>query len=401
MTSRERVLKAINFQEPDRVPVDLGGMRSTGIAAGAYAQLRQYFGVNSSPPKVYDLFQMLAEVEEPVRQRLGVDVIPLDWERACYNIPNRDWKPWQLWDGTPVLVPGGFNPVRRENDAWEIVSGERIVARMPRDGHYFDMVPGLFQRPKPEEIDWPHHQEEEFEFLREKSEWLYENTEYAILGGMYGALFMIFFPDGFAEWMCDMITDPGYVHAVLERIVDNTIEELRCYQQAVGGRVFAVVLADDLGTQKGEFIRPEVFAEVIAPHYKRLCGWIHSHTPYKVFLHCCGSIYHLIETLIDCGIDILNPIQTSAANMEPVRLKQEFGGRIVFWGGGCDTQSTLPFGSVSAVEAQVEERVRIFAPGGGFVFTQVHNIQDGTPPENIVAMFDTVRRVGQYPITSA
>lgn len=401
MTSRERVIKAINFQEPDRVPVDFGGMRSTGITPGAYAALTRYLGFELPPPKVYDPVQILAEIEEPILQRLGIDVIPLDWERIAFNIPNRDWKPWQLFDGTPVQVPGNFNPVMTTDGAWEIVIGGKTVARMPRGSHYFDILADPYQRRKPEDFTWPAHRDDELEYMRERSRWLYDNTDYAILGAIFGTVFMTCFPSGFDEWLCDMLIDPDYVQAVLDQIVTNTIVDIRRYHEAVEDRVIAVLFADDLGTQRSEFIRPDVFADVVAPHYKRICTWVHENTPYKVFLHSCGSIYHLIEILIDCGIDILNPIQTAAANMDPVCLQQEFGGRIVFWGGGCDTQHTLSFGTPADVEKQVQERVQIFAPGGGFVFTQEHNVQDGVPPENVVTMFDTVQRIGKYPIRPA
>ena len=167
--------------------------------------------------------------------------------------------------------------------------------------------------------------------------------------------------------------------------------------EAVGDYVFAWgIAADDSGTQRGEFIRPELWAEMMKPHYKKLCDWIHAHTPWKVFLHCCGSIYHLIPHFIEAGIDILNPVQTSAANMDPARLKQEFGDRLVFWGGGCDTQRVLGNATPEEIREHVKERLEIFSPGGGYVFNQIHNIQANVPPENILAMFDAAYEFGAY-----
>jgi uroporphyrinogen-III decarboxylase len=184
---------------------------------------------------------------------------------------------------------------------------------------------------------------------------------------------------------------------MMNRSVEASIRCLSLLHEAVGDRAFAWgIAADDSGTQRGEFINPDLWAEMIKPHYKRLCSWIHQNTPWKTYFHCCGSIYHLIPHFIDAGIDILNPVQTSAANMEPARLKREFGDRIVFWGGGCDTQQMLGNGTPEAIRQQVRERLAVFAPGGGYVFNQVHNIQANVPAENIIAMFDAAREFGEY-----
>jgi uroporphyrinogen-III decarboxylase len=183
----------------------------------------------------------------------------------------------------------------------------------------------------------------------------------------------------------------------MERSVEATIKCLKLVQEAVGDYCFAWGIAsDDSGTQRREFIRPELWAEMIKPHYQKLCGWIHAHTPWKTFLHSCGSIYNLVPHMIEAGIDILNPVQTSAANMEPARLKQEFGAQIVFWGGGCDTQRVLGQSTPEEIRRHVRERIEIFAPGGGYVFNQVHNIQANVPPENVLAMFDAAYEFGGH-----
>jgi uroporphyrinogen decarboxylase len=179
--------------------------------------------------------------------------------------------------------------------------------------------------------------------------------------------------------------------------VEATIRCLELVNQAAGEFCFAWgVASDDSGTQRGEFINPDLWAEMIKPHYARLCGWIHRHTKMKTFFHCCGSIYHLIPHLIEAGVDILNPVQTSAANMDPRRLKEEFGRRIVFWGGGCDTQSVLPGAAPEEIRQHVRERLEVFGPGGGFVFNQVHNVQANVPPENVAAMLDAAYEFGGY-----
>jgi uroporphyrinogen-III decarboxylase len=198
--------------------------------------------------------------------------------------------------------------------------------------------------------------------------------------------------------MMMLMTEPERCHEMMGRSVDASIRCLNLLNQAVGDRAFAWgIAADDSGTQRGEFIRPELWAELIKPHYTRLCGWIHAHTPWKTFLHSCGSVYHLIPHFIEAGVDILNPIQTSAANMDPARLKAEFGRKLVLWGGGCDTQQVLGSASPQGVRAHVAERMALFKPGGAYVFNPVHNIQADVPAENILALFDAAREFGAYP----
>ena len=184
---------------------------------------------------------------------------------------------------------------------------------------------------------------------------------------------------------------------MMDRVVEASIKCLSLLHQAVGDRCFAWgIAADDSGTQRGEFINPSLWAEMIKPHYQKLCRWVHAHTPWKTFLHSCGSIYHLIPHFIEAGVDILNPVQTSAGNMDPARLKKEFGKQIVFWGGGCDTQSVMERATPEEIRAHVRERLAVFAPGGGYVFNQVHTIQRNVPPENVIAMLDAALEYGIY-----
>ena len=247
-----------------------------------------------------------------------------------------------------------------------------------------------------------------FEALEARSRFLYENTEYAMLGWGGGVCFLglSLITDRLSnvtmglpsEWMVMLMTEKDTCHEMMDKSVDASIQCLEQLHDAVGDCCFAWgIAADDSGTQRSEFIRPELWAEMIKPHYARLCAWIHRNTSWKTFLHCCGSIYHLIPHMIEAGIDILNPIQTSAANMQPERLKQEFGGKIVFWGGGCDTQQVLPTATPEEIRAHVRERLAIFKPGGGYVFNQVHNIQTNVPAENVIAMLDAAYEYGGRP----
>ena len=410
MTSRERVLRTVNFQETDHVPIDLGAMKASGITVKAYNQLKAQLGLHT-PTRIWDPRLMIASVEEAVLQRFHADVIPLDVTAAVHDTrPDGDWHPSVLYEGAEGLLPPGTQVQRDSEGRWALLDSEGAPTtfRMPAGGYYFDDV--AFNAPGAK-IDpaafrpvagFP---DEQLRAMEARSKFLYENTEYAMLGWGGGVCFLglslitdrksnvtMGLP---SEWMMMLMTEKETCHEMMGRSVDASIQCLEQLHDAVGDRCFAWGLAaDDSGTQRGEFIRPGLWAEMIKPHYARLCDWIHRNTNWKVFLHCCGSIYHLIPHMIEAGIDILNPIQTSAANMQPERLKAEFGGKIVFWGGGCDTQQILPTATPDEIRAHVRERLAIFKPGGGYVFNQVHNIQTNVPAENIIALLDAAYEYG-------
>jgi len=393
MNSRQRVLAAINHQQPDRTPIDFGGTRQTGIHAAAYHRLKRYLGIHT-PTRVYDLYQMLAEIEQPVLDRFGADVIGLQRPSVALGIRNENWKPWQLPDGTPVLVPGGFNPEVEPGGSLLLrTSDGSPLARMPKDGFYFDRVdkfPGAAHA-DPATLDIPMLTQEDCDHLGAQAESLYHNTDKALICAM-GPTYELFFGLGtgdFQAWMVTLATEPQYVADLLGRLTDAWLENLRRFYAAVGDRVQILQFNDDLGTQDAPFLSPQMFRELIMPHYRRGLEWVHRNTSMKVFMHNCGAIYPLIPSLIEMGVDILNPVQITARGMDPRRLKAEFGDRLVFWGGACDCQHTLTFGTPQQVAREVEENIRIFAPGGGYVLASVHNIQANVPPENIIALFDT------------
>ena len=409
MTSRERVLRTVNHQVPDRVPIDLGGHKASGIAVSAYDKVKRKLGI-ASPTKVADPRFMIAAVEEEVLRRFHVDVVPLDLSLILPAIrPDGEWIPRRLFDGTPVLFPPGTNIGEDAEGNWLLLGadGSPTSFRMPKNGHYFDDVsfnrgtaidPGKFHP-----ID--DISDEHLKILSRYGRSLYEDTDYAILGWGFGVCFLGLslitdrasnVTQGLSnQWLMMLMTEKETCHEMMNRSVEATIKCLTLVNQAVGDYCFAWgIAADDSGTQRGEFIRPELWAEMLKPHYKKLCDWIHAHTSWKVFLHSCGSVYHLLPHFIEAGIEILNPVQTSAANMEPARLKQEFGDRLVFWGGGCDTQQVLGQASPAEIRQHVQQRMETFGPGGGYVFNQIHNIQANVPPENIVAMFDAAYEFG-------
>ena len=411
MTSRERIAKAISFQEADRVPIDLGGLKASGISVETYCRMTRQLGL-ASTPRVADTPGMTAVVEEPVRARFSLDVMPVDITMiAGLMSPENEWVPRRLFSGTEVLFLPGTRMREEPDGSWVLLdeAGAPGSFRMPKDGYYFDDVsfnrreainPAKFH-PLDDIPDNLLRQVEEY------SRCLYRDTEYALLGWGGGVCFLglsvitdprsnvtMGMPD---QWMMMLLTEKETCHEMMGRSVEASIKCLSLLHQAVGNRCFAWGIAsDDSGTQRGEFIKPSLWAEMMKPHYRQLCDWVHTHTPWKTFLHSCGSVYHLIPHFIEAGVDILNPVQTSAANMDPVRLKKEFGGKIVFWGGGCDTQSVLGGATPEQVREHVRERLRIFAPSGGYVFNQVHNIQRNVPVENVFAMLDAAREFGVY-----
>ena len=356
MTPRERVLKAVNHQVPDRVPIDLGGMMASGIAVSAYDKMKRKLGI-STPTKVLDARFMIAVVEDEVLKRLHIDVVPLDLSGVLSMVePDREWIARRLFDGTEVLFPPRTGIAEDSEGNWTLLNsdGSPSSYRMPKGGYYFDDI--LFN--KGDCIDPKKFQpvsdipDEHLNVLSRYGRSLYENTDYAILGWGFGVCFLGLSlitdrtsnvtqgrPD---DWMVMLMTEKDTCHEIMDRSVEATIQCLKLVNQAVGEYCFAWgIAADDSGTQRGEFIRPDLWSEMLKPHYKKLCDWIHANTSWKVFLHSCGSVRNLVPHFIEAGIDILNPVQTSAANMDPAQLKSVFGDRLVFWGGGCDTQNVL------------------------------------------------------------
>ena len=396
MNSRQRVLLAINHQEPDRVPIDFGGTRQSGIAASTYHKLKERLGLRT-PTRVYDLYQMLAEIEQPLLERFGADVVGLQREAVAFGIRNERWKPWRLPDGTPVEVPGDFCPELEPNGDLLLRHPDgRPMARMPGGGFYFDRLdafPGAAHA-DPETLPLPLLSGEECDHLHVRAEALFQNSDRAVIAAM-GPPYELFFGLGtgdFPAWMITLATEPEYVQALYQRLTDVWLENLRRFAAAVGDRVQILQFNDDLGTQEAPFLSPAMFRERVMPYYQRGLDWIHQNTKMKVFMHNDGAIASLIPALIEMGVDILNPVQTTAKGMDPAGLKRQFGDRIVFWGGACDCQGTLAFGTPEAVAAEVAENVRILSPGGGCVLASVHNIQARVPPENVLALLETAKR---------
>lgn len=402
VSSRDRVLAALRHQEPDRVPIDLGGMRSTGIQAIAYNRLKAHLGIEDGQTMMYDIMQQLAQPEMSIVERFHIDAVPLP--RAVIGLdPIRPrWKSWTLPDGSPALVPDGLEQLPREDGGFEIRDDAgQLLYRMPAGGLYYEPVyHPLAEATTVAEIEaWepPSISDLELEWLAAEARQLRASTDKAILGLTGVNLYeRAQSARGWQRFMEDLAGQPVLAEALLRRLADCACDVLARYLDAVGEFIDIVQVGDDLGTQAGPQLSPRMYRRLVKPYQQQVWQFIKARSGLPVFLHCCGGVYPLIPDLIEAGVDILNPVQISAAGMDPARLKREFGRDLVFWGGGADTQHILPHATPGEVADHVRRQIDILAPGGGFVFNQVHNIQANVPPENIVAMFDTAFEHGRY-----
>jgi len=408
VTSRERVLTALNHREPDRVPVDFSGHRSSGIAAIAYARLRKHLGLKDRPIRVYDPVQQLAVVDEDVLERFGVDTIELG---RGFALDDAFWTDWTLPDGTPCQMPVWAQPERLPGE-WVIRSKSgRVIARLPDGALYFEQAYWPFAdeagpRSLHEALDecmWTAIASPPGPLaagsdgrrnLTEGARRLREKTDRAILGLFGGNLLemgqFLYRNDNFYVLLG---AEPAKAHAFLDQIVEIHLGNLEDFLEAVGEYIDIILFGDDLGMQTGPQISPAMYSEFFKPRHKLMWTRAKQLANVKVMLHCCGGIRELLPDLIDAGLDAINPVQISARGMDARELKNEFGKEMVFWGGGCDTQTVLPQGTPESIRKHVREQVSILRPGGGFVFQQVHNILAHVPPENVVAMFDAVREL--------
>jgi len=416
VTSKERVLKALRHEQPDHVPLDLGASVLTGMHVSSVYALRQALGLDApgTPVRVMDPYQMLGEVKLDLVDALGVDVLPLSSAATLFGYKREGWKEWKLFDGTPLLVPEGFNTdPEADGDILMYPGGDRSApasGRMPRGGFYFDeivrqppIVEGALD-PEDNCQEFTVISEEDLEYYRTEAQRLDRETDKAIFAGFcfssFGDIALVpapwlKYPKGIRdieEWYVSTELRRDYVYRVFERQCEVALVNLAKLSGAIGDKVqVTLITGTDFGAQNGLFISPDCYRELYKPFHRTINDWLHRNTSWKTFIHTCGSVVELIPDLIDAGFDILNPVQTAAAGMDPAALKRRFGSELVFWGGGIDTQRTLPFGTPGEVRRQVCERTRLLGEGGGFVFAGIHNIQAGVPVENLLAMFDAFR----------
>jgi len=382
MTSRQRVLTALNHQVPDRVPIDLGG-NQTGIHKFAYQALIDHLDI-ADELEIMDAVQQLAKPCEAVLERFHVDT------RYVAAGAAGDWE-------------GGIVEAVRDGKLWHDLTDEfGVTWSMPEDTPlYMDITHHPLADATIADLDdypWPRGNDPgRFEGLRRRAENIRDNTPYAVVSGISGVVYEIcWYMRGLEQWFCDTMERPEFCEAMLDRMLKFWMDWFDAFLTEVGDVVDVIMIGDDLAGQNGPLFRPDFYRSVVKPRHKKLVQSIKSRTPAKIWYHTCGACREYIPDLLDNGIDILNPVQVSAADMAPAQLKAEFGDRLVFWGGAIDTQQVLPLASVDEVRRHVGANVEAFKGGGGYVFNNVHNIQGGVPPENIVAMFDAAYEYGFY-----
>lgn len=379
MTSRERVRAALAHKEADRIPIDLGTTNSTGIAATAYTNLLDHLGYQNRQVKLANVMQQLALVDEDILDRLGIDTRPVS--------PN-------------ALAP---LEIQQEPDGQRYTDEWGITWKMPRGGYYYDMVAhplGAMETVQEiEAFNWPDPADpRRVAGLREQCLELGEKQQKAVLlrGLTTGMFELAAWMRGYEQLLVDFYMDPDIAHAILEKAMEMKMRYWETALAQCGDCVDVINESDDLGTQNGPLMSLDIYREFIGPRHKKLVSCIKKHTDAKVFLHSCGSIVAFIPDLIDEGFDILNPVQVSAAGMDPVMLKREFGRDITFWGGGIDTQQMLPHGTPDQIKAEVALRIEQLSKDGGYIFAPIHNIQRDVPPENIVAMYEAFAEHCRY-----
>jgi uroporphyrinogen decarboxylase len=389
MTPRERLLASLKHQEPDRVPIDLGGASATGISAFAYNRLKARLGLPAGKVKIYDLEQMLADVEPEVLKKVGGGAAYLTLPK-CPVHDVASWRDWEVGEGLTAIVPEPFKPVKNALGDWEAVKDGRAIWRMPAGGRYFDQV--YFPMEDKDSIEdlkeYRPRLASDFELdaLEKRAKDLQE-TGAAVIYHCGSSIFNCAQGlRGHANFMMDLMINKPFAEALIQRILDFRVENMKRCLGRLGKYVDIVECSDDLGTQNGPMISPAVYREMLMPAHAKLFEVIRGYGKYSI-LHSCGSVCDLIPFFIGSGLDILNPIQLSARGMQPEKLKREFGHDLTFWGGGCDTQKVLPQGTPQEVAEEVKRNTEIFGKGGWFVFAQVHNIQPDVPVENIIAMY--------------
>lgn len=408
MTSRERVMASVNHREPDKLAMDLGSNVSAGISGMAYGNLKKYLGMDNGHVRIYDVVQQVAQPELEILDLIGADVLDVG---RVFNEKDSDWYDVTLSNGIQAQWPVWFKPVLQADGAYNYYAPDgTLIARMPKGGMCFDQMYFPYKDDYPDNYDnldeemskvlwsamvhspWDHSKEEGFyEELRRRCIELRNSTDRAL---------MLTCGCNFFEWgtflrrmenfLMDTYEDPENVLALNEQLLERHLAMLTKVCEYVGDVVDIVRFGDDLGMNTGMFMSLEKYRTLFKPYHTKINEYVHTHSNMKTFLHSCGSIFPVIGDLIEAGFDILNPVQTSAKDMDPVRLKEEYGKDITFWGGGCNTRSILNNATPQEVYDYSRRMIDIFYKDGGFIFNTEHNILPDVPPENIMAMYKAV-----------
>lgn len=407
MTSRQRILAAINHKQPDRVPVDLGSTPSSGISVIAYNNLKKHLGLQLPPARIYDVVQQLAEPDDLILDRFKIDSVDIG---RTFNRDPAKWCSTKVADGSSAQYPAWFKPQHRSDGSFVAIKNGIEIAHMPCKGTFFDQscFPWIDGHPAdlnglPDAMSkvlwaalvhspWDHASEPDFwQRLRRQTQELRNQTDRALVVVCGCNLFEWgTFLRRMDNFLMDLYTEQAKVEALLDALMEGHLATLEKVCSAVGDLVDVLRFGDDLGIDQGPFMSPEIYRKLFKPRHAQLCSYVKKHSQMHTFLHTCGSIYSLMPDLIEAGFEILNPMQTNCKDMDPANLKKEFGNDVTFWGGGCDTRAILNNATPAQVKAHVCERLEILSPGGGFVFNTVHNILPEVPPQNVIAMFEAI-----------
>ncbi len=411
MTGRERLKQSLDHTDGP-VPVDFGASATTGMHCSVVEALREYYGRERRPVKIHEPYQMLGMVEEDLQEAIGTDVVGVMPRNTIFGFPLGNWKEWRTPWGQEVLVPGDFNVTSDGDDLYIYPQGDLDAppsGHMPAGGFFFDSI--IRQEPIDDDaLKAEDHIEElsllspeDLQYFRAELEAAAASGRGTIVnfGGMaFGDIAEVPGPGlrhpkgirDITEWYVSTMIRQDLIHEIFRKRADIALKNLQLAFDAVGNLPDAVyICGTDFGTQTSQFCSLETFDSLYAPYYRELNGWIHEHTTWKTFKHSCGAVEPFMQPFIDAGFDIINPVQCSAVGMDPETLKVRYGSRLTFWGGGIDTQRTLPFGTPEEVKREAASRLQLFGTGGGYVFNAIHNIQAKTPVENVAALFAAVR----------
>jgi len=413
MTKKERLCQTLQHRTPDRVAVDFGSTAVTGMHVTCVAQLRDYYGLEKRPVKVCEPYQMLGELDDDLLDAIGVDTVAFPSPRTIFGFRNENWTLFRAPWGQELLVSRHFKTTTDKNgDLLIYPQGDTkspASGRMPKSGYFFDTI--VRQEPIDDDKLNPEDNMEEFQPISDEDLQFYRlqakrlaDSPRAVVGGVGGTAFgdialvpapFLKHPKGIrdiAEWYVSTVVRKDYVQNLFDHQCNIAIQNLKRVHDVVGDVINVLfVCGTDFGTQTSSFCSTETYEELYAPYYKKVNQWVHDNTTWKTFKHSCGAVANFIPHFVNSGFDIINPVQFSAAGMVPAELKQKYGDKIVFWGGGVDTQKTLPFGTPESVRTEVLQRCQVLSPNGGFVFNTIHNVQAKTPTENIVAMINAVK----------
>jgi hypothetical protein len=414
-TSRENFTKTINHKQPDKVIVDFGSTAVTGIHVLIVEKLRDYYGLEKRPVRVVEPYQMLGEIDKDLIAAMDIDVIGLFSAKNMFGVPNENWKVHKTLWGQEVLFPGNFNYTYNTNgDILMYPEGDISQppsGMMPKSGYFFDALDR--QLPIDDSTLKVEDNLEEFTFITDEDLAYWRNqinsmtdSSKAVVASLGGTALgdIALVPAiglknpkgirGVEEWYISTLIREDFIKEIYDRQTDIAIENLKQLHGVIGNRIDVVfTCGTDFGTQNSTFCSPETFDRMWLPYYRKVNDWIHLNTSWKTFKHSCGAVEPLLSHFIEAGFDIINPVQINASGMDPRKLKREYGDKLVFWGGGVDTQGVFAFGTPDQVKEQVKTQCGILNENGGFVFNTVHNIQANVPFENVVAMLDALKEL--------